>query len=58
MTQIAFEGRLQDIIIAPGAIYHVILAQVDGGKAGVRVSLHAGETLFPAPRGQRLILQV
>jgi hypothetical protein len=49
MTQIAFEGRLQDVIIAPGAIYHVILAQVDGGAAVVRVSLHAGETLFPAP---------
>jgi hypothetical protein len=30
MPQIAFEGRLQDVIVAPGAICRAILAQANG----------------------------
>jgi hypothetical protein len=41
MPQIAFEGRLQDVIVAPGAICRAILAQANGADR----------------RGQRLLLQ-
>lgn len=51
------EGRLQDVIVAPGAIYHAILTLADGTEKVLRVSPKMGEALFHRPRGERHLLQ-
>jgi len=51
------EGRLQDVVVAPGAIYHVILTLADGAEKILRVSPEVGEALFHRPRGERHLLQ-
>ena len=51
------EGHLQDVIVAPGAIYHAILILVDGAETILRVSSETGEALFHRPRDERHLLQ-
>jgi hypothetical protein len=50
------EGRLQDVIVAPGAIYHAVLTLANGAETIIRVSPDVGEALFGRPAGERHLL--
>jgi hypothetical protein len=50
------EGRLQEVIVAPGAIYHAVLILSNGAEKIIRVSPDVGEALFGRPVGERHLL--